>query len=74
MSSMWLFIFALAIFSLAYAEEDYNYDELVSEEPIQVISHDIDSFISSIKPKFRFLYVKLYRNNLTEKRVSQFLG
>ena len=52
MSSLWLFIFALAIFSLAHAEDDYNYDVLVSEEPIQVIFYDIDSFISSIKPKF----------------------
>ena len=35
MSSIWLFIFALAICSFAHAE-DYDYDELVSEEPIQV--------------------------------------
>ena len=40
-----LFIFALAIFKLANAE-DYDYDELVSEEPIQVIFDKIDaSFI-----------------------------
>ena len=41
MSTIWLFIFALAICSFAHAE-DYDYDELVSEEPIQVISNKID--------------------------------
>ena len=41
MSSIWLFIFALAISSLAHAD-DYDYNELVSEEPIQVIFNKID--------------------------------
>ena len=41
MSSIWLFIFALAICSFAHAE-DYDYDELVSEEPIQVVFDKID--------------------------------
>ena len=41
MSTIWLLIFALAICSFAHAE-DYDYDELVSEEPIQVISNKID--------------------------------
>ena len=42
MSSIWLFIFALAICSLAQAEDDYDYDGLVSEEPIQVIVYEND--------------------------------
>ena len=37
-----LFIFSLAIFKLANAD-DYDYDELVSEEPIQVIFDKIDA-------------------------------
>ena len=41
MSSIWLFIFALAICSLAHAD-DYDYNELVSEEPIQVSFNKID--------------------------------
>ena len=42
MLSIWLFIFALAICSLAKAEDDYDYDGLVSEEPIQVIVYEND--------------------------------
>ncbi len=36
-------LFALAIFNFSIANaEDYDYDGLVSEEPIQVISYEID--------------------------------
>ena len=62
MSSIWLFIFALSICSLAQAEDDYDYDGLVSEEPIQVIVYEIDGLFLQLKFSFSEKATKIWCN------------
>ena len=63
MSSIWLFIVALAICSFAHAEDDYDYDGLVSEEPMQVIVYyDIDELFLQLKFSFSEKTTKIWCN------------
>ena len=60
MSNIWLFIFALAAICKLANADDYDYDGLVSEEPMQVIFYEIHKLFLQINQKIKTHHHSLY--------------